>query len=271
MRLTMRLTLTRWVPDAQVLTTNLWSAELSKLTANAFLAQRISIINSISALCEVTGANVSEVAHAIGVDTRIGSKFLKASVGFGGSCFQKDILNLVYLCRSFGLPEVAEYWNQVIIMNDWQKTRFAQNMVSSMFNTVSGKKIAILGFAFKKDTGDTRETPAIDVCNKLLEENALLSVFDPKVTREQMYLDLGKEKIDKMEIEDDPYLSCAGAHAIAVMTEWDVFKTLDLQKIYDAMQKPAFIFDGRDVIDHAAARKIGFEVWAVGKSSFNAK
>merc|ERR1719313_1721932 len=180
----------RWVPDKQVLTTNLWSAELSKLTANAFLAQRISSINSISALCEVTGADVSEVAYAIGVDSRIGSKFLKASVGFGGSCFQKDILNLVYLCRSFGLPEVAEYWNQVIIMNDWQKTRFAQNMVSSMFNTVSGKKIAILGFAFKKDTGDTRETPAIDVCNKLLAERAQLSIHDPKVAREQIYADL---------------------------------------------------------------------------------
>merc|ERR1712146_734319 len=167
----------RWVPTAQVLTTNLWSAELSKLTANAFLAQRISSINSISALCEVTGANVAEVAHAIGIDSRIGPKFLKSSVGFGGSCFQKDILNLVYLCRSFGLPEVAEYWNQVIIMNDWQKQRFARNMVSSMFNTVSGKKIAILGFAFKKDTGDTRETPAIDVCNKLLAERANISIF----------------------------------------------------------------------------------------------
>jgi len=257
----------RWVPTERVLTTNLWSAELSKLTANAFLAQRISSINSISALCEVTGANVTEVAHAIGVDTRIGPKFLKASVGFGGSCFQKDILNLVYLCRSFGLPEVAEYWNQVIIMNDWQKTRFAQNMVSSMFNTVSGKKIAILGFAFKKDTGDTRETPAIDVCNALLQENACLSIFDPKVSSEQIYMDLGKEKTDKMEIEQDPYIACAGAHAIAVLTEWDMFKTLDYQKIYDAMQKPAFIFDGRDVINHAEARKIGFEVWAVGKSS----
>merc|ERR1711998_360238 len=171
-----------WVPDKQVLTTNLWSAELSKLTANAFLAQRISSINSISALCEATGADVDEVAHSIGVDSRIGPKFLKASVGFGGSCFQKDILNLVYLCRSFGLPEVADYWNQVIIMNDYQKKRFASLMVSSMFNTVSGKKIAILGFAFKKDTGDTRETPAIDVCNKLLAEKAKLAIYDPKVS-----------------------------------------------------------------------------------------
>ena len=223
-------------------------------------------INSISALCEVTGANVSEVAHSIGVDTRIGPKFLKSSVGFGGSCFQKDILNLVYLCRSFGLPEVAEYWNQVIIMNDWQKRRFAQNMVSSMFNTVSGKKIAILGFAFKKDTGDTRETPAIDVCNALLDEKAALAIFDPKVSREQIYMDLGKEAMEKITIEEDAYIACAGAHAIAILTEWDMFKTLDFQKIYDAMQKPAFLFDGRNIIDHKKCSDIGFNVWAVGKS-----
>merc|ERR1711998_634400 len=198
-----------WVPDKQVLTTNLWSAELSKLTTNAFLAQRISSINAISALCETTGADVDEVSHAIGIDTRIGPKFLRASVGFGGSCFQKDILNLVYLCRSFGLPEVAEYWHQVIVMNDWQKKRFAQNMVSSMFNTVSGKKIGILGFAFKKDTGDTRETPAIDVCKLLLAERASLSIHDPKVSREQIYSDLGKDSMEKIHIEDDPYVTCA--------------------------------------------------------------
>ena len=256
----------RWVPDERVLTTNLWSAELSKLTANAFLAQRISSINSISALCEVTGADVNEVAHSIGVDSRIGPKFLKSSVGFGGSCFQKDILNLVYLCRSFGLPEVAEYWHQVIVMNDWQKTRFAQNMVGSMFNTVSGKKIAILGFAFKKDTGDTRETPAIDVCNSLIAERAALAIYDPKVSREQIHMDLGKEAMDKIEIDEDPYIACAGAHAIAILTEWDMFKTLDYQKIYDGMQKPAFLFDGRNIINHAELKKIGFEVWAVGKS-----
>jgi len=238
-----------WVADSQVLTTNLWSAELSKLTANAFLAQRISSINSISALCEATGANISEVAHAIGVDTRIGPKFLKASVGFGGSCFQKDILNLVYLCRSFGLPEVAEYWHQVIVMNDWQKERFARNMVSSMFNTVSGKKIAVLGFAFKKDTGDTRETPAIDVCKALMEERASVTIFDPKVSREQIYSDLGKDSMDKLMIEDDVYIACAGAHAIAILTEWDLFKELDYTKIYESMQKPAFIFDGRNILN----------------------
>jgi len=256
----------RWVPDTKVLTTNLWSAELSKLTANAFLAQRISSINSISALCEATGANVSEVSHAIGVDTRIGPKFLKASVGFGGSCFQKDILNLVYLCRSFGLPEVAEYWHQVIVMNDWQKRRFATQMVNAMFNTVSGKKIAILGYAFKKDTGDTRETPAIDVCKFLVDEKAKLAVHDPKVEREQIYQDLGTETAKLLEIDDDPYISCTGAHAIAILTEWDAFKTLDYKRIYDSMQKPAFIFDGRDIVDPDKMRAIGFQVYSVGKA-----
>jgi len=256
----------KWVPNAQVLTTNLWSAELSKLTANAFLAQRISSINSISALCEVTGANVSEVAHAIGVDSRIGPKFLKSSVGFGGSCFQKDILNLVYLCRSFGLPEVADYWHQVIVMNDWQKKRFATNMVSKMFNTVSGKKIAVLGFAFKKDTGDTRETPAIDVCKALMAEKASIAIYDPKVAREQIYSDLGKDSMDTIEIDDDAYIACAGAHAIAILTEWDEFKTLDYKRIYDSMQKPAFIFDGRSIVNIAELEAIGFDVWAVGKA-----
>ena len=261
----------RWVPTEQVLTTNLWSAELTKLTANAFLAQRISSINSISALCEATGASVSEVSHAIGVDTRIGPKFLKASVGFGGSCFQKDILNLVYLCRQFGLPEVAEYWYQVIAMNDWQKKRFAINVVSSMFNTVSGKKITILGFAFKKDTGDTRETPAIDVCKMLFAEKASLAIYDPKVAREQIYSDLGKEVIDKIEIETDPYIACSGAHAICILTEWDEFKALDYKRIYKSMQKPAFIFDGRNIIDISECQAIGFTVWSVGHALALAK
>ena len=230
------------------------------------------------------------MAHAIGVDTRIGPKFLRSSVGFGGSCFQKDILNLEYLCRSFGLPEVAEYWHQVIVMNDWQKSRFAKNMVSSMFNTVSGKKIAILGFAFKKDTGDTRETPAIDVCKSLLQEKAALSIYDPKVSREQIYSDLGKDSMEKIVIEDDPYIACAGAHAVAILTEWDEFKAsaspaaatrtdrevtfrplrasqaYDYARIYESMQKPAFIFDGRNILDHESLQGLGYEVWAVGKS-----
>jgi len=210
---------------------------------------------------------VSEVAHAIGVDSRIGAKFLKSSVGFGGSCFQKDILNLVYLCRSFGLPEVADYWHQVIVMNDWQKKRFATNMVSKMFNTVSGKKIAILGFAFKKDTGDTRETPAIDVCKALIAEKASIAIYDPKVAREQIYSDLGKETIETIEIDDDAYIACAGAHAIAILTEWDEFKTLDYQRIYDSMQKPAFMFDGRHIVDIPKLEAIGFDCWSVGKAS----
>ena len=161
---------------------------------------------------------------------------------------------------------MAEYWHQVIVMNDWQKKRFAQNMVSSMFNTVSGKKIGILGFAFKKDTGDTRETPAIDVCKLLMAEKASLSIHDPKVSREQIYSDLGKDTMDKIEIEDDPYVTCAGAHAIAILTEWDAFKTLDYQRIYDSMQKPAFIFDGRNIADIPKLQAIGFQCWAVGKS-----
>jgi UDPglucose 6-dehydrogenase len=257
----------RWVPHEKVLTTNLWSAELSKLTANAFLAQRISSINSISALCESTGADVDEVAHAIGVDTRIGPKFLKASVGFGGSCFQKDILNLVYLCRSFGLPEVGDYWEAVIKMNDWQKQRFAAKMVSAMFNTVSGKKIAILGFAFKKDTGDTRESPAIHICEVLQREGAALSIYDPKVTVEQMNFDLGSPPVDKVCMEQDAYIACAGAHALAVLTEWDEFKTLDFARIYQAMVKPCFVFDGRNILDHVKLREIGFQVFAIGKSA----
>jgi len=256
----------RWVPTEQVLTTNLWSAELSKLTANAFLAQRISSINAISALCEATGADVDEVSHSIGVDTRIGPKFLKASVGFGGSCFQKDILNLVYLCRSFGLPEVADYWHQVIIMNDYQKRRFAENIVSKMFNTVSGKKIAVFGFAFKKDTGDTRETPGIDVCKILMTEKAKISIYDPKVSADQIYEDL-ETNAEGVKIEADPYLCASGAHAIAVLTEWDEFKTYDFQKIYDSMSKPCFVFDGRNVLNHDELRKIGFTVECIGKAS----
>ena len=207
-------------PDDQSVVGRALEADRERLPRAAHLVDQLDL----GAVRGDRAPDVSEVAHAIGVDSRIGPKFLKSSVGFGGSCFQKDILNLVYLCRSFGLPEVAEYWNQVIQMNDWQKKRFAQNMVSSMFNTVSGKKIGILGFAFKKDTGDTRETPAIDVCKLLLAEKALISIHDPKVSREQIYMDLGKDKMDKIEIEDDPYVTCAGAHAIAILTEWDAFK-----------------------------------------------
>jgi UDPglucose 6-dehydrogenase len=255
-----------WVPRDRILTTNLWSSELSKLTANAFLAQRISSINSISALCEATGADVDEVAHAIGCDSRIGPKFLKSSVGFGGSCFQKDILNLVYLCEHFGLPEVSNYWQQVVEMNDYQKRRFTQRMLDAMFNTVSHKRIAILGYAFKKDTNDTRESAAIYVCRDLLEEQAHLAIYDLKVPASEIYETLGvSEDDDRVEVCDNAYSAADGAHAVAVLTEWDAFKDLDYTRIYNSMPKPAFLFDGRNILDIPALREIGFEASGIGK------
>jgi len=255
-----------WVPRERILTTNLWSSELSKLTANAFLAQRISSINAISALCEATGADVDEVAHAIGTDSRIGPKFLKASVGFGGSCFQKDIYNLVYLCEHFGLPDVAAYWNGVIEMNDYQKHRFSRRVLASMFNTVSDKKIAILGFAFKKDTNDTRESAAIYVCGDLLEEQANLAIYDPKVSSEQIHKDLGIDSANPyVTICKDAYEATKDAHAALILTEWDEFKALDYQKIYEQMQLPAFLFDGRNLLDLSQLREIGFEASGIGR------
>ncbi len=255
-----------WVPRESVLTTNLWSSELSKLTANAFLAQRISSINAISALCEATGANVDEVAHAIGTDSRIGPKFLKSSVGFGGSCFQKDILNLVYLCEHFGLPEVAAYWNSVIEMNDYQKHRFCRRVISSMFNTVSDKKIAVLGFAFKKDTNDTRESAAIYICKDLLEEQANIAIYDPKVEVAQIQRDLEIDADNKYVTYCESAMEATkDAHAILVLTEWDEFKALDYKKIYEQMQLPAFLFDGRNILDLEALAEIGFEASGIGK------
>ncbi len=263
----------KWVPRERIIQTRLWSSELTKLTANAFLAQRISSINSISALCEVTGADVDEVAFAIGADTRIGPKFLKASVGFGGSCFQKDILNLVYLCEYFNLPEVARYWEQVIILNDYQKRRFAQNIIASLFNTVSGKKIAMLGWAFKKDTNDTRETASMYVADILMEDRAEIHVYDPRVSHEQMFADVDhlntrpdSENRKLLHPTTNPYEACLNAHAVALMTEWDEFKTYDWQRIYDGMMKPAFIFDGRNILDYKKLMEIGFKVKAIGKS-----
>lgn len=256
----------RWVPRERIVTTNLWSSELSKLVANAFLAQRISSINSISALCEATGADVDEVANAIGKDSRIGPKFLKASVGFGGSCFQKDILNLTYLCEHFGLPEVAAYWESVVKMNDWQKRRFAARIVSALFNTVAGKKIAVLGFAFKKDTNDTRESAAINVCRDLLGEHANVAVYDPKVPADEIRRDvLGKAEDNRLSVVRTAYEACAGAHAIAVLTEWDEFKKLDFNKIYASMAKPAFLFDGRNILNLEELGAIGFRVHGIGK------
>lgn len=260
-----------WVPKERILTTNVWSSELSKLTANAFLAQRVSSINAMSELCEKTGADVNEVARAIGMDSRIGSKFLKSSVGFGGSCFQKDILNLVYIAKSYGLNEVADYWEQVIIMNDHQKRRFAKNIISTLYNTVSGKKIAFLGWAFKKDTNDTRESAAIYVADDLLSEQAHISVYDPKVGEEQILADLNyletrseTDNIKGIVVEENPYKACENAHAIAILTEWDEFKAYDWQKIYDSMLKPAFVFDGRNLLDKKALEKIGFVYQSIG-------
>jgi len=260
-----------WVPKDKILTTNVWSSELSKLTANAFLAQRVSSINAMSELCERTGANVNEVAKAIGMDSRIGSKFLKASVGFGGSCFQKDILNLVYISKSFGLHQVADYWEQVIIMNDHQKRRFANNIVQTLYNTVADKKIAFLGWAFKKDTNDTRESSAIYIADDLINEQAKIAVFDPKVPENQVFLDLNyletrsSEKNRKnVEVYENAYEACQGAHAIAVVTEWDEFIGYDWQKIYDNMQKPAFVFDGRNLLDGNKLKAIGFVYRAIG-------
>lgn len=252
-----------WVPRDRILTTNLWSSELSKLTANAFLAQRISSINSISAFCEVSEADVTEVSRAIGTDSRIGGKFLQASIGFGGSCFQKDILNLVYLCEYYGLNEVANYWEQVVLMNNYQKKRFVNLMIKTMFNTVVDKRIAILGFAFKADTGDTRESPAISVCRQLLDERASLVVSDPEAL-ENAKIDLS-DVVNSIEFNDDPYSAADQAHAIAIMTEWAVYKSLDYRRIYDSMIKPAFIFDGRNLLDHEELYSIGFNVYPIGK------
>lgn len=263
---------TNWVSPDRIITTNIWSSELSKLTANAFLAQRVSSINAISELCEKTGANVDEVAKAIGMDSRIGPKFLKASVGFGGSCFEKDILNLVYIARSYHLDAVADYWEQVIIMNDHQKERFSERIVQAMYNTVSGKKIAIYGWAFKKNTNDSRESPAIYVADDLVDEKANIVVYDPKVSDAQIIKDL--HALDTrlsyaydsvLSVAEDPYTAARGAHAIAILTEWDEFVDLDWQRIKRSMKKPAFIFDGRKLLDGKKMRDLGFEYYAIGE------
>ncbi|WP_350286165.1 nucleotide sugar dehydrogenase [uncultured Croceitalea sp.] len=262
-----------WLPKERILQTNVWSSELSKLVANAFLAQRVSSINSISALCEKTDANIQEISKAIGFDSRIGPKFLNASVGFGGSCFQKDILNLVYIARSFGLVEVADYWEQVIIMNDYQKSRFAENIIKTMYNTISGKKIVIYGWAFKKDTNDTRESASIYVVDALLEEKAEVIIYDPKVTEDKIFEDINylksrssSENKELLSVASNPLEITKEAHAIAILTEWDEFKTLDWSKIYNNMLKPAFVFDGRRLLDTERMKAIGFNFYKIGES-----
>lgn len=255
-----------WVPKEKILTSNVWSAELSKLVANAFLAQRISSINSISMLCECTEANVSEVARAIGMDSRIGSRFLNASVGFGGSCFKKDILNLVYICESYGLTEVAHYWENVVLMNEFQKKRFVKNMIKVMFNTIAGKKIALFGFAFKANTGDTREAPAIDIAKQLIEEHAKVVITDPQALGNAAK-DLAGH-LEYVQFTTDLYEAADGAHAIAIMTEWDEYRTVDYNRIFQKMEKPAFIFDGRNILDHQKLFDIGFNVYPLGKENW---
>ena len=252
-----------WVPRERIICSNIWSSELSKLVANAFLAQRISSINSISALCEKADADVQEVARAVGMDSRVGNRFLNASVGFGGSCFKKDILNLVYICRHYDLNEVADYWEGVIRINDFQKERFILNMLDVMFNTLAQKRICLLGFAFKADTGDTRESPAIFVAKRLVEERATVVITDPKAldnAREDL-----KELGGEISFVEDPYQACAGSCAIAVMTEWGIYRGLDFERIYRSMSKPAFVFDGRNILDHEGLFQIGFNVFPIGK------
>jgi UDPglucose 6-dehydrogenase len=252
-----------WVPRERILTANLWSSELSKLVANAFLAQRISSINSISALCEKTEADIQEIAHAIGLDSRIGPRFLNAGVGFGGSCFKKDILNLVYLCEHYGLSEVARYWEQVVRMNEYQQARFHSRILSSMFNTVAGKRIALFGAAFKANTSDTRESPALNVCRGLVEERAEVVLTDPYAL-DNARIDLG-EVARRVIFEPDPYAAAANAHAIAILTEWTLFAQLDYEAIFRSMAKPAFLFDGRNILDPRRLFSLGFNVLAIGK------
>jgi UDPglucose 6-dehydrogenase len=252
-----------WVPPERIVTTNLWSSELSKLVANAFLAQRISSINAISNLCEKTEADIAEVAYAVGMDSRIGPHFLRASVGFGGSCFRKDILNLVYLCEHYGLYEVAAYWEQVVTMNEYQQTNFVLKMIDAMFNTVADKRIALFGAAFKANTSDTRESPALAVCRTLLAERAKVVMTDPYAL-DNARADLG-EAAEQVVFEPDPYAAAGGAHAIAILTEWSQYTELDYEAIFDSMVKPAFVFDGRNILDHNRLYEIGFNVYAIGK------
>lgn len=260
-----------WIPSERIIKANTWSAELSKLSANALLAQRVSSINAISAICEATGADVTQVAKAVGSDSRLGNKFLQPSLGFGGSCFQKDILNLVYLCESLNLQEVAEYFYRIITMNDYQRRRFARQILTTLFDSVSNKKIAVLGFAFKKNTGDTRESSAIYLCKYLLEESAHLQIYDPKVKPSQIRWELGQltdeqdSETSSVKIATSAYEAATNAHALVICTEWDEFKMLDFQKMYDVMMKPAFVFDGRLLLDHGELQKIGFIVSCVGK------
>ena len=267
-----------WVPQEKILKTNIWSSELAKLTANAFLAQRVSSINSISALCESTGADVREVARAIGSDSRIGSKFLDSGPGFGGSCFKKDILNLVYLCNFFGLPEVANFWEEVVRLNNWHQHRISKLVVKKLFGTVSGKKIGILGFAFKANTNDTRESAAINICKDLIEEGAILYIHDPKVETTQITKDLGQKPennlssarnlaegswISSKTIDD----SIEQSDAVIFLTEWEEYSFIDWLEASKKMRKPSWVFDARSVLDPLQVKKHGLNLWRIGDGS----
>ena len=266
----------KWIDKEKILKTNLWSSELSKLTANAFLAQRISSINSISAICELTGANINEVSRAIGMDTRIGAKFLSSGPGFGGSCFQKDILNLIYIAGYYGLHEVSSYWSSIINLNNWQQTRISQIIVQNLFGTVTGKKIAILGFAFKANTNDTRESPAIRICKNLIEEGAQLNIYDPQVDPKQISQDLDYEDLQNDGIgecrwfhADSIYEASMDADAIVVLTEWEEFKYIDWEKLILIMRQPSWIFDTRNITKTDKAEIIGFNIWKVGQNQIS--
>tara|TARA_A100001388_G_scaffold58452_1_gene40335 strand:- start:713 stop:2116 length:1404 start_codon:yes stop_codon:yes gene_type:complete len=257
----------KWVPEKKIIFTNLWSSELSKLSANALLAQRISSINSLSAICEVTGADIGDVANAVGMDSRIGSKFLKAGPGFGGSCFKKDILNLVYLSRYYGLNEVADFWQETVAINSWQQTRIYKEIVAKLFGNLADKKIAILGFAFKENTNDTRESPAINICRNLLNEGAFLSIHDCKVKEETIDKDLSSENsFDKSmwAYDEDVYTSFEGAHAVILMTEWSTYKKLNWEKIVPVVKQPFWIFDTRLIVNPNQIKDLGINLWQLG-------
>jgi len=265
-----------WVNKDQILTTNLWSSELSKLIANAFLAQRVSSINTVSALCEKTGADVDEVSIAVGMDKRIGEHFLKSGPGFGGSCFKKDILNLVYISEYYGLKEVGEYWQKVLEINSWQQERIYKSIVDNLFNNVSGKKICILGFSFKANTNDTRESPAIEICKDLINDGCNLSIYDPKVSKERIDEDLrnalnqkitNKDKESKWEVSDNLYNSAMDSDALVILTEWEEFRNLNYEKLSEIMRPPSWIFDTRSIIDNEKANNYGFNIWSIGKKN----
>ena len=263
----------RWIPENKIFITNLWSSELSKLTANAFLAQRISSINAISSLCEPTGADVTEVSKAIGADSRIGEKFLNAGPGFGGSCFQKDVLNMIYLCRYYGLVEVADYWEQVILLNEWQKKRISKLIIETFFGTVSSKKLTLLGFAFKSNTNDTRESPAITIAKDLLENGADLCIHDPQVSESQIskILDIDNSNKTKKSIEgswsysNNLEFAFSDTDAIIILTEWEEYLKIDWQRMSLLMRRPSWIFDTRGIIEYKNLKGTNLNFWKIGK------